>query len=280
MGYQPRILEKFTDMDGVSSYTFNTADFEQEMSGAFSIARQGVIGGNYGYLHRTAAPVREPASVRLRFSVVSSSPSDVDTEVDNLAGVLYRVGLGKLFTVDSAGARRWCKAILAADPQVSWRAGDIFRKGIGLDFLRFSDWFAEAATEDTAVITSTNTTFEINNPGTLPSRFVVIRLRANTAGGFTNPKLVNETNGYEFETSRDSASSNDEVKLDTEEPSVGYSTNDGVSYTDDFANLVLPDGHPPLAFPIEPGINTIRITNGGTPDLDVDWSLYATYPAG
>lgn len=282
MGYQPRILEKFTSLDGLLTYSFSMADYEQEMTQGLVIAHQPIAGASYGYLHRTAPPVKLPGTASFRASVLAASPTLVDTEVDNMGAILYRAGLGYLYSIDSAGTRRRVLAMLNSLPSVSWRAGDIFRKGISVEFATYDDWRAVTATTGTATITASGQTFSINNPGNLPSKYVTFRLRANTSAGIINPKLSNGANGYTFETARDSASANSEIKLTIayNQRKVEYSNDNGASYIDDFTNLVQPTDHPPLSFDIEPGSQTITYTGGASQSLDIEWELYAPYSAG
>lgn len=282
MGYQPRILEKMTSIDGLLTYSFSMADFEQDFSQALAIAWQPIAGASYGYLHRTAPPVKAPGQVSFRASILGDAPTDVDTEVDNMSAKLYRIGLGYLYSIDSAGTRRRVLAMISALPSVSWRAGDIFRKGVSVSFATYDDWRAVTATTGTATITASGQTFTISNPGNLPTKYITFRLRANTAAGIINPKLSNGANGYTFETARDSASTNSEIKLTIayNERKVEYSNDNGASYTDDFAQIVQPADHPPLSFDIEPGDQTITYTGGASQSLDIEWEFYAPYSAG
>lgn len=155
------------------------------------------------------------------------------------------------------------------------------RVGIQCQFARFTDWQSETLYTTVETITANNQLIAVTNPGNIPQPFVVIRFRANAAGGFQNPHITNDTNGYVLGSLRDSASINDEVKYDTEVPSVGYSIDNGVTYADDFANHVIrpsPYRYPALAFQIEPATNTLRLEAGGTPiNFDVEVSLYGAY---
>ncbi len=281
MGYQPRILEKFTDLDGLTSYSFSMADFEQEMGQSFVVPHQNTIGMNYGFLFRKAPPVKQPFVIRARCSILATDPASVDTEIGNMLGTLYNAGLGYVYSIDSAGTRRRVLAMFQ-NYNVSWKAGDIFRKGVSLEFLALDDWRGVTATTGTATITASGQSFTINNPGDLINKLITIRLRANTAAGIINPKLANQTNGYELETARDSASVNSEIKytLDYNMRKVEYSNDNGASYVDDFAQLVLPTTSPPLSFDINIGNNTIVYTGGASQSLDIEWSFYAPYAAG
>jgi hypothetical protein len=279
MGFQPRIFEKFTDENDLNSVDFPYGDFEYDVSGSLSVPYTSVINKNYGFVYRSKPAVKQPWIARFRCSIYEDTPLLVDAAVDEFTAGVWANGLGKLYTIDSAGVRRWTWAILNSQPQISWKAGDIFRKGISVEFICFDDMLDTDLTTDSVTITASGQSFTITNGGALPRGFVIIQFKANTSAGIINPKLVNNTNGYTFETARDSASANSEIKLDTEAQTVKYSNDNGATYADDIGNLVIPTLHPPLAFPLARGNNSMTYTGGASQSLDIVWSFYAAYPA-
>lgn len=293
MSYQPRMLEKFENIAGSVTVDFPSAEFEQESESPLRVPVASLLGAHHGLDLLGGNPgLFDFGSERLRAVVhETAGPATVDTKVDELTSEVWGIGLGKIFTIDSAGARRWAYARVRSIPRLTWRAGDIFQKGVALDFVRLSPWLGTTQITDTHTITASPTTYTVSNPGNLPATFVVIRLRANTAGGFTNPKVENTTTVqtpfgsvlYTFETARDSASSNSEVRLSTGTPvddaAAEYSNDNGGSYADDFAQIVIPTAHRVLGFALAPGNNSIRVTVGGTPNVDVEIAAWAAYAA-
>jgi hypothetical protein len=98
-----------------------------------------------------------------------------------------------------------------------------------------------------------------------------------TGTGFDDTKLVNQENDYEFEISRTAATGLEEMKLDTSEPSLKYSDDDGATYADDFANYELPPvAQRVLSFRLEPGDNEIVVTDqGANPSIGIEVTALA-----
>lgn len=282
--YTPRLLRKFESIDTLNSFVFPLINYEWESTQELRAPNVETISRDYlfDYLG-TGVAFKGDGVERLRFGIHSAcDPLDIDEEVDNLRSVLFRAGLGKGWTTNRSGDLRWAYMRIVSMPSFSIANLDdaMSQKVIACvaEFRRESDWFAEDQITKTQTITASPTLVSVTNPGTLTADKVVIRIRANAAGGFTNPKIVNSANTDEFETARDSASSNSEVKLDTSESSVEYSNDNGSSYTDDFGNYVLPPvGQVILSFRLEPGVNSLSVTCGGTPNFDIEIAAEAPY---
>lgn len=275
-----RYLEKFTSADGSTIvYTFPLARYEYVSTQALRSPRLTISGAEYGFRLRGDAPsLKEVAVERVR-AVFTGTASEQDAELDEARGDLYLGAYGKLWTLGDDSSRRWAWAELSEMPEFTVRAGENLLVGGAFGFNRFSNWFGETALSDTETVTVDGTEYVVAYAGTLPGTRVTIRLRSNSSAGFTNPRVTNVTNGFEFETQRDAASADDEVKLDTSRPSVEYSDDDGATYSDDFGNYVLPPStQRPLSFRLEPGNNTIKVESGGTPNLDVVITAEVEYP--
>ncbi|MGE0056997.1 MAG: hypothetical protein AB7P33_09890 [Dehalococcoidia bacterium] len=287
----PRYPEKFTSLDGTTTvYTFPLGMFEFEPSQPLRDPVQQVMGTSRGFrMLGTATALQAQGSVRIRAIANETSSANLDAEVDELRADLYTVGLGKLWSLGADGSRRWCYASLSEMPTYTLTPRNLLLLPVVFGFMLFSDWFGETAITHTETVTSSPDTFTVNNPGNLPATIVEIRLRANANPGFTNPKIENLTAVstpfgsvlYTFETARDGASSNDEVRLFTGSPaeaaSVKRSTDNGSSYADDFAQLVIGTAHRVLAFALAPGDNSIKATIGGTANVDVQITAYAPF---
>ncbi len=271
-----RWAEKFESIDATLTYTFPLNQYEWQSEQGLRVAYGHGVGADYA--HDFAGISLAPKSVGIevvRFMMTGyASPAAFDTAFDAMLGQLMRIGQGKLFTNDSAGTRRWCYARLTARPSITIAGLSWLAQPVALHFTRLSDWFGASATTGSRTVTVSPDTFTINNPGNAPAKFIVFRLRANAAAGFTNPALANLTNGYSFSTTRDSASADSEIKVDTELASVEFSTDNGVSYADDYALFSL--GATQVGFmQLEPGNNSMRVTCDGTPNFDLEWSFYA-----
>jgi len=272
-----RYLEKLTSEDGLLSYTFPVDDYEHEAEQRYREASEAIIGADYAHDFGGVQPwAKDVGNEAVRFTIWGTSEADAETQFDTCAGTLRRIGRGKLYALASDGSRRWAWAKLAARPSYSARVDDFYNVAVALRFRRYSDWFASAATTGTQAVAATPATFTVNNPGNAPVLAAVFRLRSSGATGFTNPSLTNLTNGYSIASTRDAVSANSELRIDAGAARVQWSDDDGASYADDYALATLGATQAGV-MRLEPGDNTMRYTDGGTPNLSIEWSFYAAY---
>jgi hypothetical protein len=272
-----RYLEKFESVDGLTAYAFPVDDYEYEPTQGFRRAEAAVVGADYAVDFLGAAPwPKAVGEEAVRFTIWGASAADADAQFDACVATLRQIGLGRLYQVDAATARRWCWAKLLARPSYLVDVNGYFNVPVTLRFARYSDWFASTPTAASVTITTTPYPFTITNPGNAPARFVVFRLRANAAGGFTNPSLTNFTNGYSVASSRDAVSADSELELDGERMAVRWSDTNGAVYADDYALVTLGPTQAGL-MQLEPGPNAMQYADGATPNLDLEWTFYAPY---
>lgn len=274
-----RYLDKFTSLDGTSfSYTFPPNLYEAEGTQGLRSPRAQVVGMDYQVrLRGDAVSLKDVGRARLR-GVFVGTAAEQDAEQDEARSNLYLGAFGKLWTIDESNARRWCRAELAEMPELLITWGKPGLQAVVYGFNLFSDFFDEDAMTATATVTTSPQDIVVTNPGNVATRRMTIRLRANASGGITNPKIVNGANAYEFQSTRDSASANSELRLDTRRPAVEYSNDNGTTYADDFASYVLPPvTQRVLSFQLEPGSNTLTVTCGGTPNFDFELEADAPY---
>lgn len=274
----PRYLEKFVHSTGAPALVFPTLEYEWQTSGGLLAVRSTGSMQSYAtdHLHSAIAP-RTLASEETRFIAGEDTAALTDTQIDLVKSTCLRIGRGKLWTLGADGTRRWAWARLRDMPDLRLSREHQITRPVVIAFDRFSDWFAEALTSVVEVVTATGQQWTVANPGNIPATLMTIRLRANTAGGIVDPNVQNLTNGFILSSLRDSQSSNSEIRLNTEIPSIEYSNDDGGSYVGDFANYVMPAAQGALTMRLEPGNNTVRYTGGGAPSLNVQIEFYAPF---
>lgn len=273
----PRYLEKFESADGVVSYAFPTDDYEYQPEQGFRRSEASAVGADYAVDFAGGAPwPKAVGEEAVRFTIWGASAADADAQFDACLASLRNIGLGRLFAVDAASDRRWCWAKLLARPSYQVDVNGYFNVPVTLRFGRYSDWFAAAPSTGSVTITASPHSFTITNPGTAPARFAVFRFRANSPGGFTNPSLVNLTNGYSVASGRDSVSVDSGLKVDSERAEVLWSDTNGATYADDYALVTLGPTQVGL-MQLEPGENAMRYSGGASPNLDLEWSFYAPF---
>lgn len=272
--WAPGYAEKFEDTSGTQSYSFPQDDYGYEAAQALRVADAVSIGADYAHDHlgglRWAKGVGEEA---VRFAIWGADADTAMDAFDDCARRLLNIGRGKLFVLFPDGSRRWCWAKVVERPSYMVEAETLFKLAVAVRLRRYSDWYSTTATTGSQVVNATPTSWTITNAGNTRVTAAVFRLRSSGATGFTNPRLENVTTGEQIDSSRDAASANDELKIDCGRMQVLRSTDDGATYSDDYANVTLPATQVDL-LTLEPGDNTIRYTDGGTPSLTIEWSFY------
>lgn len=275
----PRYVNKFTSIDGSTiSVTFPLNMYEYESQQGLRAPAATIAGADYGHDYLGyAAGSKEFAVESVRFLVVNTTVATLEDTLSTIRADCHRIGLGKLWVTDANGVNRWAYARLTSMPTFRVATGAIHHVPVTLTFRRQSNWFASAATTGTNTVGSGESpkAVTINNPGNARVKDIVFRLRANGSAGITNPSLTNGTNGYSIATTRDSASANSEIRIDTARMAVEYSNDNGSSYADDF-DLVTLGSEQVGIMALEPGDNAFTVVCGGTPDFDLEWSFYAS----
>lgn len=273
-----RYLEKFEDRTGATSYVFPNKMYEWDSAQSLRTPLSPVVGASYSYDHfGYARAPKDNANESVRFFDVQASVAALETDLDSLRSKMYEAGRGKLWTLASDGTRRWAWARITAMPSINIITGMFRHVPVSLTFERMSDWYSETLTSaNSGVIAATPTTFSIVNAGNAAVKNAIILLKSQGATGFTNPVLLNQTNGYQVSTTRDGVSATDILKIDAGAMAVQYSTNNGAAYADDYALATLGAQQVGL-MQLEPGSNQFRYSDGATPNLIISWTFYPAY---
>lgn len=273
-----RFAEKFTNSGGSLSYTFPLEAYEWSSQADLRNQPATSVGLDYAYdlLRSSIAPVNL-GKESIRFFIVQTTDALVDTQLDSLKSLAYRIGKGKLWTLGADGTRRWCWARLKAMPSFSVGVQNRKFQPAVLEFQRYSPWFAENITTSTsATISASPTTYVVNNPGNIPVKIPVITLTPLGAAGYVDPTIENTTNGYSFQSLRDSVSTSSRLRFDCDRMAVEYSEDAAASWAPDWTNFNIGVNQAEMMI-LEPGDNNIKYTGGGTPNLTIVFSFYAQY---
>lgn len=279
MGYQPRILEKFESTDAATSYTFPDAEFEWRASQPLVNEFASIAGASYGYRYNGTAPAEKRlARESLSCSIVAppgGTPSDVDTAYDEMKSELWKIGQGKIFTIDRSGVRRWAYASIAAMPDMRWSAGMIFNLALGIELIRESDWFG------TTLISSSGTlgaAVVIDNIGNAPVYNAVLTLK----GTYTNPIITNSTAflknstlNYRLSSLRDGSNANHWLRYNAGSGEIEFAS-DATTFADDYANYQRQAGQVHL-MRLDPGNNSIAATSGVSGSTTLAYSFYPAF---
>ncbi len=127
-------------------------------------------------------------------------------------------------------------------------------------------------------IAATPYTFTLTNSGDLETQRVIFYLVSQAVNGFTNPQIENLTPGQSFSSSTDGGTTSTRLSINA---SVGLgraqkSLDAGVSWADDTPDLSLGAARGILC-ELQPGANSMRYTDGGTPNLKLYTHWYHTY---
>lgn len=271
-----RYAEKFENMAGTLSYPFPEDDYEYHPEQGFRLPMRPFVGADYAHDFLGASrPPKEVAVEQVSFVLWAASYAALETAWDNMVEELVTTGLGKLFSVDAAGNRRWCYARLAGMPSKVVHKHTFQTLQVTVRFLRFSDWFGTVVSSTTA-ISAASQDIVVTNSGGAYSRNLVLRMRSNSITGFTNPAVQNLATGDSVATTRDATTASDELKIDSYAHRVLFSTNDGASYADDWS-LVTLGGTQVALLELAPGANTLRFTNTGVPSYSLELIFFPAF---
>lgn len=267
-----RYLSKFESIDGLVSYTFPLAKYEYSPRQNLRTPEDLITGGHYAYDHRgTAQALKASGQETVRF-VLKGPGATMDSDLDTLRQKVLGVGLGKLYTIDAAGtAGRWAYARPLEVPQISIRGDSPNLMPVIASFRRQSDWYGTAQYGSSFPGTAGTITFNVVNDGNARVFNSIFIVKGSVTG---SPALTNLTNGYLWTSNRRGTTASSWFKVDAGAGSVGFSTDDGASYANDYANF----GRGSLQaqfMVLEPGTNSMQLTGAGSGTISV--SFYPAY---
>jgi hypothetical protein len=309
-----RAFYRLTDQDDSNAYAFQVDS--ERMDVPYRMALATPIGADGAFdLHGDARSPLDVGRARIDLTLTAATTTALDTVISTLLqaarGSTRSKGLRKLWrhSVSDEADARFTWARLASRPDLHLSADHVLYKPVSLDFRLPDPKFYEALTSSwltangytpyTLVneveigqpvspylvcaqfsITTTPYTFTLKNAGALESRRLIFLLRSMaTPGtyGMTNPKIENLTTGQEWSSTRDSLSSDQRLSVNCS-PGLGrarWTTDGGAQWFDDSANLSL-GATQAVIMELQPGDNSMRYTDGGTPNLALHcWWLHA-----
>lgn len=268
-----RYLEKFESADGGVSYVFPLGRYEYDPSQPLSSPIEPLAGAHGAFRHLgTGVSLVRPGSELVRF-VFNGTASEQEAEIDEARFKCFSVGLGKLWTLDSDATRRWAWAEITEMPSMVVRYKSERILPMSISFTRISPfWYGESQQSDEITLDEDPETFQITVAGDL---FVMDAVFVFD-GTFTNPNLVNDTNGYEFSSTRDGSSTDHVLRVDAGRSAVEFSTDNGDTYADDFA-LFSRGASQAQFMRLEAGVNDFTYNDGGTPNAALTILYYPVY---
>lgn len=304
-----RAFYRLTDQDDSNPYTFEVDS--ERMDVPYRTALATPIGADGAFdLHGDARSPLDAGRARIDLTLTSATTTGLDTEIANLLqaarGSTRSKGLRKLWRKEVSGDtdERFTWARLRERPDLRLSADHVVYKPASLDFLLPDPRFYEALTESyiqgkgwTAEqiaesvlgepimpnnwfirhdVTSTPYSFTVTNEGDWETRRLIFRLHSIGAG-FTDPRIENLTTGQEWSHTYDGGGSADILQINCS-PGLGraqWSVTGGSTWTDKTAELSIGSTQA-VVMELAPGDNTIRYTDGGTPNLKLYvWWLHA-----
>lgn len=268
-----RYISKFTSIDGSVVAEMPLAEYEWQSSSDIRTSEAVRIGLDFAHdFHGYAPPPVGVASERLRFLF---DESDVLATLEESVGLFiarcYNIGRGYLYMGHSNSLEYRAEARLNSLPSLTIASGRGVQIPIVVEFKRFTWWQATSAVTEIVPVTASPTVEELNIQGMIGVRTPIIRIKANANGTpLDQITIVNARNGLQFSLDIAFTSIDEEVKIDCNTHQVWYSDDDGATYSDAGPILTLPDTQTAI-FGVEPGLNEITITAGGTPNVDVEF---------
>lgn len=271
---QLRYAFKFTGEGG--EVVFPLAQFEYEPAQDFRSADMPLVGADYAFDFAGVHPWAKAVGVEsVRFLLAGSPAQALQDQYDSMLTILMNAGMGQLWTTDPGGDERWADAKLASRPTITSVTNRWGYSPVSCRFRRYSDWQGPIVT-GSQVVNTTPQLVALPNDGTARQRRFTFRLRSNSATGFNRPQMEHMGNGLVLGSTRVASTALQEIKIDGERSLVDWSTDDGLTYVSDWASVVL--GPKQVDFMrLEPGVNTLRFTNTGTPNFTFEWSYCPAY---
>lgn len=271
-----RYAEKFENISGSISYVFLLNKYEWDSSQQLNTPVSSVIGADFQHDSLGTAPgLLIDAQEVIRCMPVLATPALAEAERDNMVAKLWRIGRGKLYVLNSDGSRYWAYGRIANMTNITVIVGMQRHFAAVATFRRSSLWMDTAQTAPSAtVISSSPTTFTVNNTGNYPVKNAIIRLRSNSGSGWASPILVeNLTTNESFSIANAAGGANDEIKIDCGAMTVLKSTDDGATYpTNLWPSTTLGAQSGLMTYDV--GNNSIRVTSTGA-SLNFETTFYA-----
>lgn len=279
-----RYAEKFESTDAATTQTFPDSNVlytpRQDYRGAWAPA----VGADYAHLFSgTGVLPKEVGFEDVTGVIWGTSGSNADSQFDALASKCKSIGLGKLFVIDQAGARRWCYAISLGRPGYQASPDSLYNIPYSLRFARFSDWFDTSLTSASSAVSANYESFTITNSGNAYVKTgFLLTLTATAAAGFSNVIVTNVTTGEQIRWNGTSRSVGAILAINNSDlsiklaPDPGLVIGDSTSYVGEGgvggASGVYTDAYPlavlgntqPGFITLKPGANTIVIQVDGT----------------
>lgn len=276
-----RWVEGFSKADGTGLLSFSRLAHEWTPSQPLDVPVEAVVGADYGVNLLGGGPMpKRPGRERVRFLLRHDEDGEsVDEQVDTLTATIRRYGQGRLWqVVEGYGAvtRRWAYAQAVSMPDMSYGVRDREYVPVSLEFVRLSDWHAEAATTVSLSIGISPAVIEVVNTGTADAHDLTVGLVSDAANGYVNPVIKNTTTGEWVALSLTGATTNHRLRVDTGRAAVEKSTDAGVTWTSAYAALSMGATQAGL-LTLVPGSNYIEITADGTPDMTATVRFYAPF---
>ena len=271
----PRHIYKFVSTDGLTTATFPLARAEFESDQALRNALAPAVGMDYVVdLHGSGRAPLDVATERARALLTGDDAADLDATADALTSAVLEIGRGKLWSIGADGTERWAwaRATHVPRPVVSYQS--LRSAAIVLEFVRLSDWYGATKTTITATLDSASEIVAVTNDGNADARAITFLLEANAASGFATPVVSHPLTGETWSSTRTAANGNHALRVDTGRYTVERTTDNGSSWTDDYAAFSV--GAVQVGFMrFLPGAQSITITGCPNAQLTIEfWPVY------
>lgn len=197
-----RHIERFESVDTSLTYSFPLNAYEWAPGQPLRTAYSYGVGASFAYDHHgyASAPLGMSKET-IRAFAVGTSLATLEAEIDDARATCWRIGLGKLWMLNSDASYRWAWGRLVSMPSFEIRPGVAasFHSPMVWEFERNSPWFDTTATTASAAVSVNYEAFTITNPGNIEVRTgFVLTLTATGAAGFSNVIITNVTNDQEI----------------------------------------------------------------------------------
>jgi hypothetical protein len=251
---------------------FPTYAMEWEPGGELRSAFAEVPLDDYSFdLLGTRPSPRGASDESIRFVILGQNAQDAWQQYRDMRGKLARIGRGRLWVRDAAGAQYWCYVRPLGLATTTLGVENLRHFPVTLSFKRLSDWFAATASSVTFPGDGIHTLVVNGNIAVLD---FTIEIVATAANGYASPTVTNTVTGERFTVARTAANNQYRLRVLAASWRAQESSDGGSSWADVTASLTVPQLQS-VVLRLVPGSNVLQVS--GCPSATVHFNWYDAY---
>jgi hypothetical protein len=251
---------------------FPTYAMEWETGGELRTSFADVPLADYSFdLLGTRPSPRGSAEESIRFVILGQDAQDTWQQYMDMRGKIARIGRGRLWVRNAAGAQYWCYVRPLSLATTTFGVENLRHIPVALTFRRLSDWKAQSAS---SVTLPGNGIHTVHVSGNLPVTDLAIEIAATAANGYASPTIENSITGERVIVNRVGSTDRHRLRILTATWRALESSDEGVTWSDVTPALVV-GLLQATVLRLAPTANILFVS--GCPSATITISWYDTY---